>query len=373
LGCCYVSKPERKIVLLGKTGDGKSTAGNTILREKMFIPKVSANSVTAHCERRQRKVHGRKITVIDTPGFFDMDHNDAETKSEIVKSLIECAPVVDAFIIVLKVGRHDNEVVQKFLNTLHKDALKHAVILFTFGEQLEGKTIKEFVKDSSQLQELVDKCGGRCHVIDNKYWKKRIWGNKSNRVQVKNLLKTIDKMVEENGCCTNEFLQKLEKHIQEDEKNISAVNLSPEEIREKAKEMVHEEYVKRLAGVATGTLMGAFLGIDVVVRSVVTLLTPENPQAVIQIVRAAAQNMTQECEIGSYLRAGITAAGGALCLAGAVGAVVGGVTGYKAAEEADSVNDSVTRAVADTYAKALHVNEKVQDLVSVASKDIKAN
>uniref|UniRef100_A0A671L9R2 Zgc:195075 n=1 Tax=Sinocyclocheilus anshuiensis TaxID=1608454 RepID=A0A671L9R2_9TELE len=211
-----------KIVLFGKTGDGKSRAGNTILREKVFIPKASANSVTDQCERRQMKVHGRKITVIDTPGFFDTDHNDEETKSEIVKSLIECAPAVDAFIIVLKVGRHtrhENEVVQKLLNTLNEDALKRAVILFTFGDQLEGKTIKEFVKASSQLQELVDKCRGRGHFIDNKYReKKRIWGNKSNKVQVKNLLKTIDKMVKENGCYSNELLQMLEKEIQEERK-----------------------------------------------------------------------------------------------------------------------------------------------------------
>uniref|UniRef100_A0A672MYL0 Zgc:195075 n=1 Tax=Sinocyclocheilus grahami TaxID=75366 RepID=A0A672MYL0_SINGR len=254
-----VSKPERKKLLFGKTGYGKSRAGNTILREK------------TQCERRQRKVHGRKITVIDTPGFFDTDHNDEETKSEIVKSLIECAPAVDAFIIVLKVGRHtrhENEVVQKFLNTLNENALKHAVILFTFGDQLEGKTVKEFVKASSQLQELVDKCGGRCHVIDNKYWKTRIWGNKSNKVHVKNLLETIDKML----------LQKLEEHIQEVEKNISVDNLSPEEIREKAKEMQRKLFMKKilkqLVGAATGAVIGALLGACVALAFIYALSKP---------------------------------------------------------------------------------------------------
>ncbi|XDV19295.1 hypothetical protein PO909_024792, partial [Leuciscus waleckii] len=213
---------QRKIVLIGNTGDGKSSAGNTILGEKVFTPNHSANSVTAKSESRDGLVHGRKITVIDTPGFFDTDRDDEEIKSEITKSLIECAPAVHAFVIVLKVGRYtpqENEVVQQFLNTMKgEDVLKHTVILFTHGDQLEDQTIDEFVKVNSKLQELVDKCGGRCHVIDNKYWNDCDSGYKSNRVQVKNLLETIDMMVEENGCFTNELLQNLEETVQEEMK-----------------------------------------------------------------------------------------------------------------------------------------------------------
>ncbi len=116
-------------------------------------------------------VDGRNITVIDTPGFFDTDPDDEEIKSEIIDSLIECALAVDAFVIVLKVERfteHENEVVQKLLDTFTEERiLKHTVILFTFGVQLEGQTIEEFVKANSQLRELADKCGGHCHVINN--------------------------------------------------------------------------------------------------------------------------------------------------------------------------------------------------------------
>ncbi|KAK2913284.1 hypothetical protein Q8A67_001683 [Cirrhinus molitorella] len=207
-------------------------------------------------------VDGRKITVIDTPGFFDADRDDKEINSDIVKAMIDCAPGIDAFVMVLRVGRytrHEKEMVQQFLNTVKGDALKHTVILFTFGEQLEGQTIKEFVKANEQLQELVDKCGGRCHVIDNKYWNNSHSKDKSNRVQVENLMETIDKMVKENGCYSNELLQIVEEEIQEEMK-IHKDSLSPEEKREKAKKIFHEKFLKQVVGAASGMLLGALLG-----------------------------------------------------------------------------------------------------------------
>ncbi|XP_067243025.1 GTPase IMAP family member 7-like [Chanodichthys erythropterus] len=146
------SASERKMVLLGKSGD--------------------------ECLKAERKVHGRNITVIDTPGDFDTECDDEALKSEAIRSLVECAPGVDAFIIVLKVRRytaHENTFKEEHV-------LKHTVILFTHGEQLEGKTIEAFMEDCPQLQELVDKCGGRCHVIDSKYWDKRKRGNNRKRV-----------------------------------------------------------------------------------------------------------------------------------------------------------------------------------------------
>uniref|UniRef100_A0A671QT07 AIG1-type G domain-containing protein n=1 Tax=Sinocyclocheilus anshuiensis TaxID=1608454 RepID=A0A671QT07_9TELE len=206
------------IVLLGKSGDGKSSVGNTILKQQVFKSKASPESVTAECVSGDRKVHGKKISVIDPPGLFDTSLDEESIKFEIIRSVIESCPGPDMFTIVLKVERYmgqEMEVVDKIVEYCGEDTFDHSVVLLTHGEQLEGQTIEEFVKMSPKLQELVDKCGGHCHVIDSKYWKKRQMGYRSNRVQVKNLLETIEQKLKDNqnSCYTNELLQIVEEEM----------------------------------------------------------------------------------------------------------------------------------------------------------------
>ncbi|XP_073714922.1 GTPase IMAP family member 7-like [Misgurnus anguillicaudatus] len=318
------------------------------------MSKASSKSVTNECISGDRNVNGKKITVIDTPGLMDTSTNEEDIKRMIITSVIECAPGPDVFTIVLKVGRyteHEMEIVDKIFEYCGEDTFKHSVVLFTHGEQLEGQTIEEFVKRSSKLQELVDKCGGRCHVIDSKYWNKRYMGYKSNKVQVKNLLLTVEQKLKDNEstCNNNELLQIVEEEIQEEIKDIKEENMSPEEKREEAKKIVKDKFLIKLAGVTTGTLTGAFFGIGVSIASVVALLkTGKNKEAVAGATGVAAGTVVAKA---AGVAAGIGAAvpgvavGTILGAAAVVEAIGGGVIGHKAAEDVDSVSDAIKNAV----------------------------
>ncbi|KAM4565044.1 GTPase IMAP family member 9-like [Fundulus diaphanus] len=199
---------ETKIVLLGKTGVGKSSLGNAILGESLFKEKVSPTSETNMCDAKSKYINGKRVTVIDTPGIFDNTLKEEKLKAEMIKCIEHCSPGIHAFLIVLKVDRYtdqEKKIIEKIKEYFSEESLKHAVVVFTHGDQLEeGQTIEEFVGKSKDLKELVGMCGAGCHVVDNKYWKDQQDGYRSNRFQVEKLLSTIETMKQNNGVYTNE-------------------------------------------------------------------------------------------------------------------------------------------------------------------------
>lgn len=68
--CEFTSPLNRTLVLLGRTGNGKSATGNSILQRKAFGSRFSSKGVTKTCEQQRTVLpDGMILNVIDTPGI----------------------------------------------------------------------------------------------------------------------------------------------------------------------------------------------------------------------------------------------------------------------------------------------------------------
>uniref|UniRef100_A0A3B3XR39 AIG1-type G domain-containing protein n=1 Tax=Poecilia mexicana TaxID=48701 RepID=A0A3B3XR39_9TELE len=218
---------------------------------------------TSTCVKHEGNFDGVKVSVVETPGWFSDPTPPDWIKDEVLHSVSMCSPGPHVFLLLVPNGRSftekDLKALVEIMKPLTERVWRHCMVVFTWGNWLNDVPVENYiVREGKELQELLEKCGNRYHVL-NPF-------NSDVPVQVKELFQKIINMIKQNrGFFTTELKKKTfqilpwlgkQRTVTEDEWNqreqdliekmLKALSNEPEEPRVPFTKMAHsmdEDYI----------------------------------------------------------------------------------------------------------------------------------
>lgn len=183
--------------------------------------------------------------MVDTPGWW-MNYFCGETpvfdRRELLLGSSLCPPGPHVFLLVIRVDRAFTETyrraAEEHLRLIGDRIWSRVIVLFSFGDWLGATTTEQCIESEGEpLRWLVERCGNRYHVLNNK--------TKGDGFQVRELIGKIEEMLAGcNGCrhhgVEREVVEELEGEMRREEERAKERLMRKEKQRKTARSQLGE-------------------------------------------------------------------------------------------------------------------------------------